>query len=92
MFAKSAGGDGGGQSRGGAFRITRISKLFALPDDAEEGQSGEEFYSLDFGNARDADDGQLVFDGGAAAVHGKRCLGEGRAAGGSVDPQQDRIV
>ena len=62
-------------------------KLFALPDDAEEDQSGEEFYSLDFGN-----DGQLVFDGGAAAVHGKRCLGEGRAAGGSVDPQQDRIV
>ncbi len=27
-------------------------KLFALPDDAEEDQSGEEFYSLDFGNMR----------------------------------------
>lgn len=27
-------------------------KLFALPDDAEEDQSGEEFYSLDFGNVR----------------------------------------
>lgn len=27
-------------------------KLFALPDDAEEAQSGEEFYSLDFGNVR----------------------------------------
>ena len=45
-----------------------------------------------FRECADADDGQLVFDGGAAAVHGKRCLGEGRAAGGSVDPQQDRIV
>lgn len=27
-------------------------KLFALPDDAEEDQSGEEFYSMDFGNVR----------------------------------------
>ena len=27
-------------------------KLFALPDDAEEDQSGEEFYSLDFGKVR----------------------------------------
>lgn len=27
-------------------------KLFALPDDAEEDQSGEEFYSLDSGNVR----------------------------------------
>ena len=27
-------------------------KLFALPDDAEDDQSGEEFYSLDFGNVR----------------------------------------
>ena len=27
-------------------------ELFALPDDAEEDQSGEEFYSLDFGNVR----------------------------------------
>ena len=27
-------------------------KLFALPDDAEEDQSGEDFYSLDFGNVR----------------------------------------
>lgn len=36
----------------GVYSNYTYQKLFALPDDAEEDQSGEEFYSLDFGNVR----------------------------------------
>ena len=47
-------------------------KLFALPDDAEEDQSGEEFYSLDFGNVR-----MLMMDSSFLTEERKASMGDG---------------
>ena len=48
-------------------------KLFALPDDAEEDQSGEEFYSLDFGNVR-----MLMMDSSFLTEERKASMGDGK--------------
>ena len=46
-------------------------KLFALPDDAEEDQSGEEFYSLDFGNVR-----MLMMDSSFSTEERRQSMGK----------------
>ena len=48
-------------------------KLFALPDDAEEDQSGEEFYSLDFGDVR-----FLMLDSSFLTEERKASMGDGK--------------
>ena len=48
-------------------------KLFALPDDAPGGLSGEEFYSLDFGNVR-----MLMMDSSFLTEERKASMGDGK--------------